>query len=160
MLKELESIASKLNEAYAQLNRVLDSITEEQATQILVTPEWSVKDEVAHLAGATRGMFGIAQRSSKGENPKLPEGYNNDTFNARQVAKRKEQTLAQIRAELGATVTELQTFLNGVTPEQLDLQGQHPIFGETKLKDLLVIIYNHETQHCIEIAAAMRAAKK
>jgi uncharacterized protein (TIGR03083 family) len=160
MHKDLESIASKLNEAHTVLMRALDALSDEQAAQITVNPEWSIKDQVAHLAGANRGMFGIAQRSAQGLAPKLPDGYNNDTFNARQVAKRKEQTLAQIRAELETTRAEMMAFLETVTPAQVDLVGEHPLFGEIKLKDLLVIIYSHETQHCKEIADAMRAAKK
>ncbi|MBI5652008.1 MAG: DinB family protein [Chloroflexi bacterium] len=160
MLKDLEPIASKLNEVHTVLMRALESLTEDQAAQITVNPEWSIKDQVAHLAGANRGMFGIAQRSAQGQMPKLPDGYNNDTFNARQVAKRKEQTLAQVRVELEATRAEMLAFLESVTPAQLDLVGEHPLYGEIKLKDLLVIIYSHETQHCKEIADAMRAAKK
>ena len=160
MLKDLESIASKLNEAHTVLTRALESAGDDLVAQAMVTPEWSVKDAVSHLAGANRGMFGIAQRSARGEAPKLPDGYNNDTYNARQVAKRKEQTLAQIRAELETTRAEMVAFLESVTPAQLDLVGEHPLFGETKLKDLLVIIYSHETQHCKEIADALRAARK
>ena len=158
MLKELESIASKLREARSVLNRTLDGLSDERASKIRVTPAWSVQDEIAHLAGAERGMFGIAQRMAKGEDPQLPPDYNNDMFNARQVAKRKEKSLTDIRAELDATRDELMKFLENLTQEQLDLCGQHPLEGEVKLKDLLVIIYSHETTHTNEISARIREA--
>ncbi|MBI5303074.1 MAG: DinB family protein [Chloroflexi bacterium] len=160
MLKDLDPLVSKLKEAHTILERTLAPLTDEQAIAITVTSEWSVKDAVAHLAGANRGMFGIAQRAARGEDPKLPAGYDNDTYNARQVAKRKEQTLAQIRAELDVTLNEMLAFLETVTQAQMDLQGEHPVFGEVKLKDLLVIIYSHETTHCNEIANAIHQAKK
>ena len=159
MLKELEPIVSKLREARSILIRTLDGVAEEQAAQIMVTPEWSVKDEIAHLTGAERGMFGIAQRMAKGEDPQLPPDYNNDTFNARQVAKRKEKSLTDIRAELDATHDELMKFLENLTQEQLDLCGQHPLYGEVELKELLVIIYSHETTHTNEISAKLREAR-
>ncbi len=160
MLKELEAIASKLSEARSILVRALDGLTEEQATQVLVTPEWSIKDEVAHLAGAERGMFGIAQRMARGEDPQLPPEYDNDTYNARQVAKRKEKSLADVRAELDATHAELMAFLQNLTQAQLDECGQHPLYGEVKLKDLLVISYSHATTHTNEISAKIRESKK
>ena len=160
MLKELEPIASKLSEARSVLVRTLDGLTEEQATQILVTPEWSIKDEVAHLAGAERGMFGIAQRMAKGEDPQLSPEYDNDIYNARQVAKRKERSLAEIRAELEATRAEFMAFLQNLTQEHLDLSGQHPLYAEVTLKELLVIIYSHETTHAREISDKIRESKK
>ena len=160
MLKELESIASKLNEALSLLKRALDGLTEEQADQVKITPEWSVRDEIAHLAAAKRGMLGIAQRMARGQDPQLPPEYDNDVYNARQVAKRKGKTLVELRQELDAVHAELMGFLNGLTTEQLDLMGQHPIYGQVKLKELLVIIYSHETTHTREISAKIREMKK
>ena len=103
MLKDLEPIVDKLNEEREVLNRTLDGINEQEAAEIHVTPEWNIKDAVAHLVGAERGMTRIARGTARGENPQLPEGYNNDVYNARQVAKRKEQSLAQVHAELVAS---------------------------------------------------------
>jgi uncharacterized damage-inducible protein DinB len=159
MLKELEAMANKLNEARTMLKKILEPLSDEQAATIKVNPDWSIKDQAAHLAAANRGMFGIAQRMSKGEDPKLPEGYDNDVFNARQVAKRKEKSLAEICAEIDATHSELLAFLDGLTSEQLTLIGEHPLFGEVVLRDLLVIIYTHQITHCKEIAAQLRESK-
>jgi uncharacterized damage-inducible protein DinB len=159
MLKELEPMANKLNEARAMLKKTLDAVSEEQMIALLVNANWSVKDQVAHLAAANRGMFGIAQRMAKGETPQLPEGYDNDVFNARQVAKRKDKTLAEICAEIDATHSELIAFLDGLTSDQLHLMGEHPLFGQVVLRDLLVIIYTHQINHCNEISAKVRESK-
>ncbi len=160
MLKELEPIAAKLKEERLLLNRALDRMTDDQVLQANVNPEWTIKDALAHLAGAERGMLKTAERMARGEDPQLPQGYSNDEFNARQVAKRKAMSLAQLRAELDATRADLMSFLDGVTREQLDLRGEHPLAGETTLKDLLVIIYSHESQHCKDIVNQMHELKK
>ena len=159
MLKELEPMANKLNEARTMLKKTLDAVSEEQMVALQVNANWSVKDQVAHLAAANRGMFGIAQRMAKGETPQLPEGYDNDVFNARQVVKRKDKTLAEICAEIDATHSELVAFLDGLTPEQLHLMGEHPLFGQVVLRDLLVIIYTHQINHCNEISVKVRESK-
>ena len=160
MLKELEMMASKLNEERTQLMKLLDKISDAEAEKIRVTTEWSIKDELAHLAGGERGMLGIARRASKGENPKLPEGYNNDEYNARQVAKRRALSIAELRAELIATRQELLDLMGGLSLEQLNLQGEHPLEGTIAIKDLCVIIYSHELAHCNEIAAKVREMRK
>lgn len=160
MLKELEPIAGKLRETRGVLNGTLDKLTDEQATRVMVTPEWSIKDAVAHLAGAERGMLRIAQRMARGEDPQLSPNYDNDEANARMVAKRKGQPLAEIRKELDASRAELMAFLEGLTADKLALMGQHPLEGETTLKDLLVIVYSHETTHCKEIIQKCGELKK
>ena len=158
MLKELESICSKLDEAHGLLYRTVGALSEADAAAI-ANPQWNVKDELAHLAGAERGMMRIAQASARGENPQLPEGYDNDAFNARQVARRKDQTVAQILDELKMIHTELNAFLDGVTAGQLSRIGEHPLYGDIPLKELLVVIYSHEVNHCNEITNALRAKK-
>ena len=152
-------MANKINEAHAILKKTLGALSDDQSIVTKVNPDWSVKDEAAHLAAANRGMLGIAQRMAQGLDPKLPEGYDNDVFNARQVAKRKEQTLAQISAEIDVTHSELLAFLGTLTPEQLLLMGEHPLYGQVVLRDLLVIIYTHQIMHCKEISAKIRESK-
>lgn len=160
MLKELEPIVAKLNEERGILNRTLDGISEQEAAEVHVTPDWTLKDAVAHLVGAERGMTRIARGTARGENPQLPEGYDNDVYNARQVAKRKDQTLAQVRTELDASRAELMALLESIAPEQLALCGEHPLSGDVSLSDLLVIIYSHERTHANEISLKYRESKK
>ena len=160
MLKELESISSKLNEALFVLAQTLDGLTEEQADQVKITSEWSVRDEIAHLAGADRGMLGIAQKMAAGQDPQLRPDYDNDFYNARQVAKRKDKSLVELRQEIEEAHGELMGFLDALTQEQLDLMGQHPVYGHVTLKELLVIIYTHETTHTREISDKIRESKK
>lgn len=160
MLKELAPIADKLNEERGVLDRQLDKLTEEQASRIRVTPEWTIKDALAHLVGAEKGMLGMAERMAREENPQLPPDYDNDRFNARQVAKRQGLALGQLRTELNSTRAQLMGLLDGLTQQQLELCGQHPLAGQIPLKDLLVIIYTHETTHCKEISDKVREATK
>ena len=101
----------------------------------------------------------MAQGMAQGQDPQLPEGYDNDVFNARQVAKRKEQSVPQVLDELKTIHRDLSAFLDGVTPEQLTRMGEHPLEGEISLKDLLVVIYSHEVNHCNEISNALRTKR-
>lgn len=159
MLKELEAISNKLAEVHGVLSRTVSSLSD-QAGQTMVTDQWTVKDVLAHLAGAERGMLRTAQGMASGKDPQLPEGFDNDENNARMVARRKAQTFAQVLDEVKTVHNDLSAFLDGITQEQLTLMGEHPLAGEISLKDLLVVIYSHEVTHCNEIQNALRAAKK
>lgn len=159
MLKELEPISNKLAEVHGVVYRTIGSL-DEQASATMVTDQWTVKDVLAHLAGAERGMLRTAQGMATGKDPQLPEGFDNDQNNARMVAKRKTQTFVQVFDELKSVHNDLSAFLDAITQEQLTLMGEHPLEGEISLKDLLVVIYSHEVTHCNEIQNALRAAKK
>ncbi len=160
MLKELGPIAAKLNEARMMLTRTLDQLTEEQVTQLMINPEWSVKDAIAHLIGAERGMTRMAQRFASGENPQLPDDYNNDVYNARQVAKRKAMSLVQVRAELETSRAELLVFMESLTADKLTLPGEHPLLGDTTVNAVLNVIASHEASHGNEIFAKIHELKR
>ncbi len=160
MLKELGPIAAKLNEARMMLTRTLDQLTEEQVTQLMINPEWSVKDAIAHLIGAERGMTRMAQRFASGENPQLPDDYNNDVYNARQVAKRKAMSLVQVRAELETSRAELLVFMESLTADKLTLPGEHPLLGDTTVNAVLNVIASHEASHGNEISAKIHELKR
>ena len=102
MLTELVPLVEKLRASRAALDCALDSVSDEQATQRTLYADWTIKRVVAHLIGAERGMTRLAQRFAAGENPTLPADYNNDVYNARQVAKREALSFAQARAEVAA----------------------------------------------------------
>lgn len=160
MLAELEPMVAKLNESRATLMRLLDQLAEIQSAQVMVNPEWSVKDIVGHLTGAERGMTRMAQQFATGSNPQLPAGYNNDVYNARQVEKRKSLTYAQARAELEASRVDLLAFMDSVSAPQLDYRGEHPIRGDISLRELLDVIAWHEGLHSKEISDKLLEVRK
>jgi uncharacterized protein (TIGR03083 family) len=160
VLNELEQVADQLREERRLLNRTLDSLTESQGVAIQVTPDWSIRDIVAHMAGSERGMLRLAQRMARGENPQLPPDYDNDVYNARQVAKRKNLSLVQLREEMEASRAELMAFMEGLTPGQLTLGGEHPIVGQTTVKGLIEVLGNHEASHTLEIINLIHELEK
>ena len=152
MLTELEPTVANLKQAREAVTSALDQLAEAQATQLMVNPDWSVKDIVGHLVASERGMTRLAQRFATGTNPKLSADYNNDIYNARQVEKFKLVTLAQARAELDKSRTELFALMETLTVPQLEYRGEHPIKGEISLKELLGVIAWHESNHSKEIS--------
>jgi uncharacterized protein (TIGR03083 family) len=160
MLAELEPTLASLKDTRETLMRLLDQLAEIQASQVMVNPQWSVKDIVGHLVGAERGMTRMAQQFATGSKPMLPAEYDNDVYNARQVEKRKSLTYAQARAELEASRADLLALIDKLTAPQLDYLGEHPIKGIISLKELLGVIAWHEGVHSKEISVKLLEARK
>ncbi len=160
MLKELEPVAASLLEERSRLNATLDLLSDEEAGRLKVNSDWSIKDALAHLAGAERGMLKLAERMARGENPQLSPEYDNNRYNARQVAKRQGMDLRGLRAELESSRSDLLAFIENLSADQLALHGEHPVEGDTTVKELLTVIGQHETSHGQDISYQCRELKK
>lgn len=74
---------------------------------------WTAKDVLAHLAAIDVACLGALRQSVKGEDVTWPwESYpDGDSYNAAEVAKRRDRSFSQVRAELERTHRVLLTEL-------------------------------------------------
>ena len=90
-----------LREAHAQSWPHLVRLAEHAGAVIVYPgqPGWTVRELLAHLADAERGMLGQAQRTVRGE-PALPEGFDLARWNRRAVEKRATASTADLLEEI------------------------------------------------------------
>ncbi len=115
---------------------------------------WTVRQVLAHLAAAEPGMLGTGQRMLTGE-AKLGPGFSLDVWNQRQVAKRKDQTPADLLNDLAASRQQLLAWLDGLAETELDKSGQHARGDIITVEQLCFRIGEHEAQHAAEIRRAL-----
>ena len=147
MEKQLDALVEKLQAVRADTLRMMDALAESEWTRPGIVGEWTARDLVVHFISAERGMTKLAQRFAQGESPKTAPDFNIDFYNRRQIEKRAQMTLAEIRAELETSRRELLEFVKGLSAEQLARRGEHPVYGEMSLEGLLNVIYTHERDH-------------
>ena len=85
-----------------QLEKLIESLTDEQMTAASVTASWSVKDILAHIAAWERLACDRIQAALSGEPLKFPliKGDTDvDLFNAEVYAQNQDQTLGQVLNE-------------------------------------------------------------
>jgi len=114
-----------LREAHAQSWPHIVRLAE-QAGAVLVYPGdpcWTVRELLAHLADAERGMLGQAQRIVRGE-PALPEGFDPARWNRRAVEKRAGASTADLLAEIEEAHRDWVAFVEGLDDAALDRQGR------------------------------------
>jgi uncharacterized damage-inducible protein DinB len=114
-----------LREAHAQSWPHIVRLAEQAGTALVYpgAPGWTVRELLAHLADAERGMLGQAQRIVRGE-PALPEGFDPARWNRRAVEKRAGASTADLLAEIEKAHRDWVAFVEGLDDAALDRQGR------------------------------------
>ncbi len=114
-----------LREAHAQSWPHLVRLAE-QAGAVTVypgQPGWTVRELLAHLADAERGMLGQARRITRGE-PTVPEDFDLIRWNRRAVEKRATASTSELLAEIERAHQAWVEFVESLDKSALDLQGR------------------------------------
>lgn len=153
MSERKESLRAELETSRAYLLSVTEQIDPKRALLPTENPLWTVRDILAHLAGAEPGLQATVHRFLAGQ--ELPEGFSLDYWNRRQVEKRQERSVAELLASLAASREETRRLLDSLSEEQLDVPGRHAAGFETTVEGVFRILAFHERSHGQEIAAAL-----
>ncbi len=111
---------------------------------------WSIKETLAHLASAEGSHRQVAQAIAAGQAVDLAD-FDLDTWNAAQVAKRRQRSIDEILEEMAAERQRTLSALQDLEDEALDGQGLHPALGETTVLKVFRIIPIHERWHLKDI---------
>ncbi len=142
-------IRQELAEARLLLLEAAAAIDDETAIAGTENPQWRVRDILAHLAGAERGLLRTVERFlARGE---LPPGFSLDIWNQRQVEKRQPAGVADLVAELAASRDEAWAMLDRLSDSEMDVAGLHPAGLPTTVAGLFLTIAYHELDHGNEI---------
>ncbi len=116
--------------------------------------KWTARQVLAHLAAAEIGQMSRIQRVLAGERY-MPEGFNLDVWNERQIQKRENQRVEDILKDLEASRQALLQLLDSLSEEQLDIEGQHAIGAMMTVEQMFYHLGNHERDHAAELRQAL-----
>ncbi len=116
--------------------------------------KWTARQVLAHLAAAEIGQMSRIQRVLAGERY-MPEGFNLDLWNERQVQKRENQKVEDILKDLEASRQALLSLLDSLSDEQLNIEGQHAIGAMMTVEQMFYHLGNHERDHAAELRRAL-----
>ncbi len=116
--------------------------------------KWTARQVLAHLAAAEIGQMSRIQRVLAGERY-MPEGFNLDVWNDRQIQKRENQRVEDILKDLEASRQALLQLLDSLSEEQLDIEGQHAIGAMMTVEQMFYHLGNHERDHAAELRQAL-----
>lgn len=143
---------------------LIEGLSDEQLARQPQAGEWSLKDTLGHLASSDWATLALARRICEEENPRAISPdivFDVDRWNAGQVRKRQDKSVAEIRAELGQVRQELLDFIASVTDDQWERRGVHALFDDLSLAEVLRIPYWHLRMHresVEKVAAELKGA--
>lgn len=146
-------IRQELTEARLLLLEAAAAIDDKTAVASTENPQWRVRDILAHLAGAERGLLRTVDRFLAGGD--LPPGFSLDIWNQRQVEKRQPAGTTDLIAELSASREETWAMLDRLSDSEMSVVGLHPAGLRTTVAGLFLTITYHELDHGNEIRQAL-----
>lgn len=128
----------------AKLDRALDGLTEAQAMQTGLNPQWSVKDALAHVVAWELEGASIVRaiRERTGKPPRLDKQQIDD-FNARAVEQRRARTMREVSDELDAAHGEMERLIESL-PDEVDESS-------ATYKYIEGVTFHHHESHAAQI---------
>ncbi len=113
-----------------------------------------MRDVIAHLADAERGLLYQLKRLSAGE-PTLPDNFDLQRWNRGTARRSTEMSVADLIQQVEASYKDVLAFLDEVSEDQLDLTGRHGsgewLSGEAYFRR----IADHRAEHAADIERAL-----
>ncbi len=153
-----DELRRRLEESHASVLAVVTAWDEATAA-LPVTPEWTARAVLAHLAAAELGHIHVIRRLLADEPTELP-GFDLDRHNQAEVAARQDRSLAELIAEYRANRMATLALLDTVPATDWDKGGPHPGGFATTVAGTFRIIAIHEKRHLRELQAALATQKR
>jgi uncharacterized protein (TIGR03083 family) len=146
-----ETATQLIEQTYQELDKILESFSEDELARASSNEGWTGKDVLAHLTTIEERTRGQINAAIKGLDWNPAEAI--DDYNARQVAARRGQSFQQLRADLVKEHEQTLGLLKNATEADFDKEFTHPRRGRITLAQLCEQSVNHVRTHSSEIAA-------
>lgn len=161
MNERIQSLLDYLTHAHDETWETLARLQHEDLDRPLYSSEatnWTVREALAHLADAERGLMGQIRRLLAGQ-PTVPDDFDLNRWNRSAVRRRSAQTYAQILDDLLQAHLEALAALRQVDPGDLDRVGRHPSGSMLTTEGYFRRMADHRREHTNDIRAAVAAAR-
>ena len=144
---ELEELLGKIESQRGQLVGQARQMTDEEAGHRPSEGQWSAKEQVAHLATYERHWleWALAVRDKPGSQVGPTEG-NPEAYPEAQAG-----SLDDVLQGLAAARSDTLAAIEGLTAEELQRKGNHLLFGEMSVLQMLRTLYRHDRMHMDQI---------
>jgi hypothetical protein len=137
-------IEERVHGAHLLLLKALDGLTEEQANQRGLNPQWSVKDALAHIvAWELQGADSISAIQAGTWKPQRLTHELIDEFNAQAVTVRRELSMREVSDEFNAAHIRMENLIASL-PEEIDESSPTYKFIEG-------VTFRHMAHHAAQI---------
>ena len=158
----IAEIKAKLDAERAKLLGALANVPREVMLHPFGDGGWSIKDILAHVAMAEAVNVKFAKmmvmrdeplqlKEFAAEYPDFPGEFALDQFNAWMTERWRAKSLEDILAALDSARADTLTWLDTLTPAQLERAGTHAVWGKQSVRGMLRILVIHDRFHRADI---------
>lgn len=148
-----DELIRELEEKRDEFRQALAGLTEQEAERTVPGNDWTIRSVLAHLASSERGQRVVSEImvAKKGYNFKP---LDRNEWNASEIEKRKDASLADLIAEWEANRQAFIDFFAGLDEEQLGYEGTHHFWGDITTRYVAEQLMRHQAEHQADIVAA------
>ena len=156
-MSEVAELVQKLKSEGEKYAAIFVGMTDEQWAREIYTEGsvWTVKNILAHLVTAERGLTKLFSRIRDGD-PGVSEDFDIDRYNAGQQEKTKKLTPRELLEQFKSVRAEMADWVSSLDEADLDKTGRHPFLGQTTLREMIKLIYLHNQLHYRDVRKILR----
>ncbi len=136
-------LMGRVREAYARLEGALEGLGEEDGTRVGLTPEWSVRDALAHITMWEQEGLRVMDDILAGTYRPRFDDETIERRNREAVEARRATSFAEVSAELRAAHARFEALLEQL-PEEVDENAPAGRF-------IAGVTYDHMAHHAAQI---------
>ena len=137
-------LQERVRESHGVLTTALEGLSEEEATRVGLTEQWSIKDALSHIAAwETEAARIIGEIQAGTWKPQKLSQEMIDEFNRQAVESRRERSMPQVREEFDAAHTEMERIIASL-PDEVD--EATPVY-----KFIQAVTFKHFAHHGAQI---------
>nr|HID13933.1 DinB family protein [Anaerolineae bacterium] len=142
-----EEVLARLAESRRALHQAIQSLNEEQMTQVQVEGVWTIKDMLGHIASWEETCLEPLRRYADGGLFEVEVIEDYLAWNDEQAARKRDIPLDVILDELTAIRQELVATASRLSGEQWEQRVPFPWGGEGAVAEALDVLCQHEWEH-------------
>ena len=144
-------LQERVRESHGGLVEALEGLSEEDATRVGLTEQWSIKDALSHIAAWEIEVARIVKEIQAGTwKPQRMNQEMIDEFNRRAVEDRHGRSFPQVREEFDAAHAEMERIIDSL-PEEVDESSPAYRYIEA-------VTFKHFAHHGAQIKAMRNVA--
>lgn len=148
--EERDDLVRKLEAERSALVASLSGLDEAAAAQPAPGDEWSVKQQLAHVATAERLYLACVRRAIAEDGTDTADLWPGEQLPTH-FAEAREQPLADLIAGMQATRDETIALARGLTEADWNRRGCNTPFGDLTVAQFLKSLYRHDRMHVDQI---------
>lgn len=151
MSAELESILPKMESTHAKFKAFIDGLDGDAVQQPSAGNPWNPREIVGHLLDAERAHRRFIEAVASGNPPAKVENFDLNAWNAARVAKRANQSVAELMAAYDEERAATIAVLKALPDDAWAKAGDHAALGHVTVEYVARIIGLHERSHLQEM---------